>query len=171
MREQKDWEIYTHSHNNVMMGFFWDLTTKPSAELDLSITSTTIYLIRSTSKANIGLILYIMKTILPMTILVYLLLSQDYRPNQISLESIHFKNILLFFTDIIIYFIHRLITFVEEFDLKAKFIILRPWSSMLLLLQTLNSSTNHQEDSWKYFPKPEEDEIRLLLLLHSQKIL
>ena len=61
-----------------MMGFFWDLTTKPSAELDLSITSTTIYLIRSTSKANIGLILYIMKTILPMTILVYLLLSQDY---------------------------------------------------------------------------------------------
>ena len=77
MREQKDWEIYTHSHNNVMMGFFWDLT-KPSAELDLSITSTTIYLIRSTSKANIGLILYIMKTILPMTILVYLLLSQDY---------------------------------------------------------------------------------------------
>ena len=127
MREQKDWEIYTHSHNNVMMGFFWDLTTKPSAELDLSITSTTIYLIRSTSKANIGLILYIMKTILPMTtILVYLLLSQDYRPNQISLESIHFKNILLFFTDIIIYFIHRLITFVEEFDLKPKFIILRP---------------------------------------------
>ena len=80
MREQKDWEIYTHSHNNVMMGFFWDLTTKPSAELDLSITSTTIYLIRSTSKANIGLILYIMKTILPMTtILVYLLLSQDLR--------------------------------------------------------------------------------------------
>ena len=121
MREQKDWEIYTHSHNNVMMGFFWDLTTKPSAELDLSITSTTIYLIRSTSKANIGLILYIMKTIL-----VYLLLSQDYRPNQISLESIHFKNVLLFFTDIIIYFIHCLITFVEEFDLKAKFIILRP---------------------------------------------
>ena len=141
MREQKDWEIYTHSHNNVMMGFFWDLTTKPSGGLDLSITSTTIYLIRSTSKANIGLILYIMKTILPMTILVYLLLSQDYRPNQISLESIHFKNILLFFTDIIIYFIHRLITFVEEFDLKPKFIILRPWSSMLLLLQTLNSST------------------------------
>ena len=170
MREQKDWEIYTHSHNNVMMGFFWDLTTKPSAELDLSITSTTIYLIRSTSKANIGLILYIMKTILPMTILVYLLLSQDYRPNQISLESIHFKNILLFFTDIIIYFIHRLITFVEEFDLKPKFIILRPWSSMLLLLQTLNSSTNHQEDSWKYFPKQEGVEIRLLLL-HSQKIL
>ena len=82
------------------MGFFWDLTTKPSAELDLSITSTTIYLIRSTSKANIGLILYIMKTILPMTILVYLLLAQDYRPNQISLESIHFKSILLFFTDI-----------------------------------------------------------------------
>ena len=110
-----------------MMGFFWDLTTKPSAELDLSITSTTIYLIRSTSKANIGLILYIMKTILPMTTIpVYLLLSQDYRPNQISLESIHFKNVLLFFTDIIIYFIHRLITFVEEFDLKPKFIILRP---------------------------------------------
>ena len=128
MREQKDWEIYTHSHNNVMMGFFWDLTTKPSAELDLSITSTTIYLIRSTSKANIGLILYIMKTILPMTILVYLLLSQDYRPNQISLESIHFKSILLIYSlqTLIIYFIHRLITFVEEFDLKVKFINLRP---------------------------------------------
>ena len=127
MREQKDWEIYTHSHNNVMMGFFWDLTTKPSAELDLSITSTTIYLIRSTSKANIGLILYIMKTILPMTILVYLLLSQDY----IGLTKLVWrvytsKNILLVFTDIIIYFIHRLITFVEGFDLKAKFIILRP---------------------------------------------
>ena len=77
MREQKDWEIYTHSHNNVMMGFFWDLTTKPSAELDLSITSTTIYLIRSTSKANIGLTLCYENNSSSDPSMYYLLLSQD----------------------------------------------------------------------------------------------
>ena len=127
MREQKDWEIYTHSHNNVMMGFFWDLTTKPSAELDLSITSTTIYLIRSTSKANIGLILYIMKTILPMTILVYLLLSQDYIGLTKLVWRVYTSKVYYYsLQTLIIYFIHRLITFVEEFDLKAKFINLRP---------------------------------------------